>query len=61
VSGKLNDTEVTCVLVSHQINAKPTGGPRRWALMPNWQSLGNDQPGAPHQPHEIFFTTLFLH
>jgi hypothetical protein len=34
---------------------------QRLALMQNWQLLGNDQPGAPHQSHEIFFTTLFLH
>jgi hypothetical protein len=30
VNGNLNGLEVTCVLVSHMFNVKPSSGPRRW-------------------------------
>lgn len=29
-SGSVNGVPVTCVLVSHQLNAQPAAGPRRW-------------------------------
>jgi hypothetical protein len=30
LNGNLKGADVTCVLVSHQVNAKPASGPRRW-------------------------------